>query len=131
MKIVAFSFFIIASAILSCTPTEEPLVCHLYGYARSAADSTTGINNLILQIKDMDPYDISTARIRETTTRANDTLDGFFEMDSVCYGTTNSQGTGYVVIHLDSVQNNSPWPDHYWAPTILGEVDTIVVYVSD
>lgn len=128
-KFTIFTFLIIIFTV-HCTTTDEPLVTHLYGYIRNASDSTTGINGLILQIRDINPYDFNYARIREDTTRTEDSLDGFFEMDSVVYGTTGQQGTGYVAIFLDSLQNPG-WSSWIWYPTLFGEIDTIILYLEN
>ena len=65
----------------------------------------TGINNIILTVGDINPDDITEMRIRKVTTESYDTLNGHWEMDSVCYGTTRQQGTGYVRITLDTLDN--------------------------
>jgi len=127
MKKAALIVLLIALLVTNCLKEDEPILCHLYGWAKSESDST-GINNLILQIKDINPDDIYYLRIRETTTRNEDSVAGFFEMDSVCYGLTYQQGTGFVTIKVDSMQNPA-CSTQYWAPTIVGAVDTIILYV--
>ena len=128
MKKAALIVLFIAILVTNCLKEDEPVLCHLYGWAKSESDSTIGINNLILQIRDINPYNINYLRIRETNTRNEDSVAGFFEMDSVCYGLTNQQGTGFVTIKVDSMQNPA-CSTQYWAPTIVGAVDTIILYV--
>lgn len=113
-----------------CVQKEEPLFCHLYGYVRLASDSTTGVNGITLRIWDLDPEDPTVYRStpRETdTTRTEDGIAGFFEMDSVVYGTDKNQGQ-IVSIAIDSLQNPG-WTSQVHWPMIDGEVDTIIVYI--
>ncbi len=120
--------FLAVLFFLNCMKEEVPVLCHLYGWVKDEADSTTGINNFVLQIKDINPYTLQSLRIREITTRTDDSTYGFFEMDSVCYGTTNQQGTGYVTIFADSIKNPG-WESRYWSPRIVGDIDTIILYI--
>jgi hypothetical protein len=114
-----------------CTQHEEPLFCHLYGYVRLATDSTTGVNGITLRIWDLDPENPIQYRSppRETVTRTEDNIPGFFEMDSVVYGTDKNQGQ-FVSIAIDSLQNPG-WTSQVHWPLINGEVDTIVIYIVD
>jgi hypothetical protein len=112
------------------TEEEEIYFTHLYGYAREEADSITGLNNLILKIRDLNPDDLDYWRTREVTTQTQDTLAGFFEIDSVVHGTSQQQGTGYVAIFLDSLQNPQ-WSSQLWYPTLFGPADTIILYVFE
>jgi len=120
-RIVLILGAIIIMIALNCGEEEEPLFCHVYGWVRRTADST-GINNLNVKIRDMDPDNLAVGRERETTTSTNDSLDGFFEMDSVCYGTSQRQGTGYVRIVV--AETDTSFPDIY------GAMDTIELYIS-
>jgi hypothetical protein len=117
-------------AVQCATGEEEAYFTHLYGYVRSETDSTTGVNGLILKIRDLNPNDIDYWRIREITTQTQDTLAGFFDVDSVVHGTSHQQGTGYVAIFLDSLENPQ-WPSQLWYPTLFGPVDTIILYVLE
>ena len=112
-----------------CTQKEEPLFCHLYGYVRLASDSVTGVNGISLRIWDLDPEDPTVYRhsARETITRTEDALPGFFEMDSVVYGTDKNQES-FVRIVIDSLQNPG-WTSQIHWPFIEGEVDTVIVYI--
>ncbi|KPK64721.1 hypothetical protein AMJ83_00575 [candidate division WOR_3 bacterium SM23_42] len=114
-----------------CTQEEEPLFCHLYGYIILASDSVTGVNGITLRIWDLDPEDPTDYRRtpRETVTRTEDSLPGFFEMDSVVYGTDKNQGS-FVRIVIDSLQNPG-WTSQVHWPFIEGEVDTAIVYIVD
>lgn len=114
-----------------CTQKEEPLFCHLYGYVREASDSVTGVDGITLRIWDLDPEDPTEYRPtpRETVTRTEDSLSGFFEMDSVVYGTDKNQGS-YVRIVIDSLQNPG-WTSQVHWPFIEGEVDTVIVLIVD
>ncbi|MBE0432614.1 hypothetical protein IBX73_04005 [candidate division WOR-3 bacterium] len=116
-------FFI---TVFNCATEEEPLICHLYGYV-VRNDNQTGINNLVLKIYDINPYDLNIGRLRETTTRVQDSIDGFFEMDSVYYGTTKRQGN-LVTIGIDSTQNPG-YPSQYYTPFIDGEIDTVIISI--
>lgn len=126
-RTTVLTLFLVLS-ILNCTTQGEPLISHLYGYLKNESDST-GVNNIVLKIRDINPYDVNLSRVREDTTRTEDSQDGFFEMDSVCYGTTEQQGTGYVAIFADSLLNPG-WPSQYWWPSIAGDVDTIIIYIA-
>ncbi|MGB3340247.1 MAG: hypothetical protein WBB37_02055 [bacterium] len=127
-KIMILQFFI-ALVCLSCTDTEEPFLSHIYGWAYRASDST-GINGLTIRIRDIDAYDVTQVRDRTTVTEIMDSLDGYFELDSVCHGTTSIQGIGYVIMFIDSVDNPN-WPDTNWFPDIRGPVDTVTFYLED
>ncbi|MBA7664264.1 hypothetical protein ES703_72321 [subsurface metagenome] len=61
--------------------------------------------------------------------RYENSFPGFFEMDSVCYGTTKQQGR-IVFIVIDSTENPG-WPSQGWYPDIYGDVDTIILYIND
>ncbi len=120
--------FALSVTVLGCTEAEEPYICHLYGYVRTdPSNSLTGINNLVLKIYDINPYDISNIRMRETTTGVQDSIPGFFEMDSVCYG-TSKRGGNLVTVFIDSTLN--PYPTQYHTPFISGEVDTIIIEIA-
>ncbi len=113
--------------IFNCTQEQgEPYFCHLYGFLKSAEDSL-GVNSILLQIKDLDPDNTHKYRIRETTTRTVDSLAGFFEMDSVCYGTTTMEGE-FVQIYVDSTKNPD-WATQLWIPKIWSEVETLTLYL--
>ena len=130
MKKTILFIILVAIFTLHCTSEEEPLICnHLYGWLINEEDSVTGVNDIVLEIKDRKPDDLSQWRIREDTTRTEDSLMGFFEMDNVCYGTTFSQGVGNVVIRADSTKNPG-WPTQFWSPTIRGDIDTIILYIT-
>ena len=131
MKKIVLSIFAIAVIFLHCTTTdEEPLLCHLYGWVIEEEDSTTGVNNLLLKIWHINPDDLSQLVLLDTVrTRTEDSQGGFFEMDSVCYGTTKQQGH-FVTIIVDSTQNPG-WHTQFWYPDIYGEVDTITLYITE
>jgi copper chaperone CopZ len=120
---------IIVLACLSCADTDEAFLSHVYGWAYTKSDST-GINDLTIRIRDINAYDLSQLRERTIITETMDSLDGYFELDSVCYGTTSIQGIGYVIIFIDSVDNPN-WPDTNWFPDIRGPVDTVIFYLED
>lgn len=120
------SFLIIL--VMSCAEEEEPFFSHLSGWVRREVDSV-GVNGLFLQIRDIDPDHLDQFRVRTTTTMAQDSLDGYFEIDSVLYGTSQKQGTGYVAIIADSLYNNN-WPSHIWYPNIAGDVAEVILYIS-
>ena len=114
-------------SVFSCTQEQgEPYFCHLYGFLKSAEDSM-GVNNILLQIKDLDPNNTDKYRIRETRTETVDSLVGFFEMDSVCYGTTTMEGE-FVQIYVDSIENPG-WATQFWVPKIRTEVETLTLYL--
>ena len=115
---------------------EEPFICHLYGYTQRIRvindsipiyDTLSGVNGLILRIYDIDPYDITSGRLRYDTTETRDSIPGCFEMDSVCYGTTNNQGN-LVSIGIDTTENPG-WNTQYRTPDIYGDVDTVLIYL--
>jgi len=126
MKNLMIFAFLIAILALNCTTEEEPFICHLYGWV---IHDTTGVNNIKLKIWDINPYNVDQMRARETITRYENSFPGFFEMDSVCYGTTKQQGR-IVFIVIDSTENTG-WPSQGWYPDIYGDVDTIILYIND
>jgi hypothetical protein len=126
MKKLMIFAFLIAILALNCTTEEEPLVCHLYG---RVIHDTTGVNDIKLKIWDINPYNVDQMRSRETTTRDENSTPGFFEMDSVCYGTTRRQGS-IVSVVVDSTDNPG-WPSQIWQPDIYGDIDTIILYIND
>ncbi len=120
-KIIFLIIFIFV--IFDCAKKEELYFTHLYGWAKY--DTLGGINGLKLVIRDIRPDDTDYYRFRSVTTGySNDSLPGFFEMDSVCYGTSNFQGGQIVAVLLDSVDNPG-WPRQYWYLTLSGGVDTV------
>jgi hypothetical protein len=129
-KLIIITVFTVLLGVQCATEEEVPYFTHLYGYAREEADSTTGINGLILKIRDINPDDVNYWRTREVTTHTQDALHGFFEIDSVVYGTSQQQGTGYIAIFLDSLQNLQ-WPSQIWYPTVFGLADTTILYVVE
>jgi hypothetical protein len=129
MKIIMPILFLTILGCLSCTDAETPFLSHVYGWAYRMSDST-GINGLTIRIRDIDAYDLGHMRDRTVLTETVDSLDGFFELDSVCYGTSHVQGIGYVIMFIDSV-DNPVWPDTSWLPDIRGPVDTIIFYLED
>ena len=129
MKRALLLLFLIIVVIIGCTDAEEPFLSHITGWAYRTSDST-GINGLTIRIRDIDVYDLSQLRDRTIVTETKDLLDGYFELDSVCFGTTSIQGIGYVVIFIDSIDNPN-WPDTNWFPDIRGPEDTIIFYLED
>lgn len=129
MKKIVLSIFAIAIISLHCATEEEPYFCHLYGWLISADDSTSGVNDVLLKIWHLNPDDFTQYVLLDTfRTRTENSLDGFFERDSVCYGTTEQQGR-FVTIVVDSVDNPT-WHTQLWQPDIYGEVDTITIYIQ-
>lgn len=128
MKKIGLVVLFITLFSLQCAEEEEELFfSHLSGWIRNEADSV-GVNGLFLQIRDIDPDHLDQLRERTTTTTM-DLLDGYFEMDSVLYGTSEMQGSGYVSIIADSVYNED-WPLHIWFPNISAEVQAVTLYIS-
>jgi hypothetical protein len=128
-KIILLSIIAVSIIVVGCTEEEEiPLICHLYGYIRDD-DTQQGIDNMVIQIIELvNPYDINSNRIRYDTTMMHDSIPGFFEMDSVCYGTNKRQGTGMVSIGIDSTLNPA-YLSRIYPIDITGSVDTVYVYV--
>ncbi len=127
-KIMIFSFLVVI-VTLNCAIEGEPIICHLYGWIIEEDDSTTRVNDIKLRIWDINPYNVSQMRARETITRTENSFPGFFEMDSVCYGTTKQMGR-IVSIVIDSTENTGR-PSQGWSPDIYGDVDTIILYIYD
>lgn len=116
--------------IITCAQKEEPYFTHLCGWVKYPGSSDTlGINDIILQIIDINPDDVNRSRIRETTTKSVDSLPGFFEMDSVCYGTSGYQGSQTVVVRVDSTKNPG-WPTQWQYLDLNGGIDTVVLYLT-
>jgi hypothetical protein len=129
MKKITLLLFLFMFVSINCTDDEEPLLSHVYGWAYKTSDST-GINGLILKIRDINPHDLEVLRNRTLTTQTKDSLPGYFEIDSVCYGTTKIQGTTYVTMFIDSVDNPT-WSDTAWYPNLRGPVDTVIIYLGN
>lgn len=123
-----FKLFSLAIAIififLACPQKETPYFSHVYGWLRYNELDTVGTNNVILQIRDIDPENTAYFRNRSDTTMIHDSHGGFFEMDSVCYGTSGYLSSDIVRILCDSLQNPG-YKTLIWFPTIMGGVDTI------
>ena len=126
-KLAIFTLFFVCFVALNCTgEDEEPMICHLYGYMINN-DTQTGVNGLVVRIVDINPYDLAQSRLRYDTTMTQDSIPGFFEMDSVCYGTTKRQGNLVSIgIHED---DNPGWPSQFYTPDIFGDVDTVHIYI--
>lgn len=129
MKKIVLLSILLAVITLNCTEEEEPLICYLYGWVKRETDST-GVNDLLLRIRDINPNDVNQWRERNTTTRTEDSIPGFFEMDSVCYGTSKMQGIGYVTIIVDN-DSNPGWTTQYWQPNVYGAIDTVILYIKE
>ncbi|MGB7055474.1 MAG: hypothetical protein WBE28_09165 [bacterium] len=126
-KVLFCSFLLLFLVAIDCGgEEEEPLICHLYGYMINN-DNQQGVNNLIVRIYDINPYNVNSGRLRYDTTMTQDSIAGFFEMDSVCYGTSKRQGN-LVTIGLDGTENPN-WPNQFYTPDIFGEVDTVFIYI--
>jgi hypothetical protein len=120
----------ICAAMIQCADDPgDPFYTDIYGWIRKSSDST-GVNGLNLRIYDIDPEDLNNTRIRERTTAVYDSIDGFFQIDSVIFGTTKMQGVGYVSIVVDST-NNPGWPSQIWQPSLRGSVDSIILYINE
>ena len=129
MKLIGLVALCIGFLALSCAGEDEELFfSQLSGWVRNEADSL-GVNDLFLQIRDIDPDNLSQLRERTTTTMTEGSLDGYFEMDSVLYGTSEFQGSGYVSIIADTAHNDD-WPYHIWFPNISDEVAAVTLYIS-
>ncbi|MEO0136398.1 MAG: hypothetical protein ABIL39_04010 [candidate division WOR-3 bacterium] len=119
----AILFIILAFVSFTCTRKEELYFTHLYGWLRY--DTLGGINGLKILVRDINPENTDYFRFRPTITGYSpDSLPGFFEMDSVCYGTTSLQGSQIVAVLLDSTDNPG-WPRQYWYLSLSGGVDTV------
>jgi hypothetical protein len=114
---------------INCTEDEEPLYCHVYAWVRDSADST-GVDGLVLKVIDLDPDNLSAFRQNTVTTTTHDQLQGFFEIDSLVYGTDKRQGSALVTFVADTLDNPS-WQYTVWHPVISGDVDTAILYISD
>lgn len=107
----------------------DPFYTDIYGWIQNINDST-GVSGLYLRIYDIDPNDLESSRMRERTTAEHDSVNGYFEIDSVIYSTTRMQGVGYVSIVVDST-TNPDWPSQLWQPTLRGGIDSIVLYIHE
>jgi hypothetical protein len=127
LALVSFAVLVIAN----CSGEDAvPLFSDVSGWLRQSDSLTAGINGVILTVGDIDPDDIARMRIRKVTTQEHDTLGGYWEMDSVCYGTTLQQGTGYVRITLDTLDNPTR-PYRVWLPNVFGPADTVILYMEE
>lgn len=127
MKKIIF-FTVIAIVVFNCTKKEELYFTHLYCWVKQ---DTIGINGLKLLVRDINPERTDYFRFRPVTTSFSpDSLPGFFEMDSVCYGTSNYQGSQIVAVLLDSVDNPG-WPRQFWYLTLSGGVDTVELQLKE
>ena len=115
--------------ILACSENEDLYFTHLYGWVKSRIDSS-GRNNMVLSVGDINPENPNQNRLRDTTSAYNsDSLPGFFEMDSVCFATSSRQGSEIVGIAFDSTKN-SGWPTQFQFFDLYGPVDTVIYYLS-
>lgn len=128
MKKVIMLCVVVAMCTVHCTEEEEPLYSHVYGWIKTVTDSS-GVNGLILKVIDLDPDNIPALRQRQVTTTTHDLLAGFFEIDSVVYGTDQRQGTMYVTFIADSLDNPN-WPHTVWNPNVSSDVDSVILYIS-
>jgi len=113
---------VIAFTLFNCTHKEELYLTHLYGWVKY---DTTYINGIVLVVRDINPENTAYYRFRtDTTNYSTDSLPGFFEMDSVCYGTSSYQGSQIVAVLVDSTDNPG-WPKQYWYLNLSGSVDTV------
>ncbi len=129
MKKITILLFLFMFVCINCTDGEEPLLSYVYGWAYKTSDST-GINGLTIKIRDINPHDLEVLRDRTLITQTKDSLPGYFEIDSVCYGTTKIQGVTYVTMFIDSVDNPT-WSDTAWYPNLRGPVDTVIIYLGN
>jgi hypothetical protein len=130
MKTYILLGFISLLVMMHCADDDVPLFSDVSGWLRQDDSTTAGINNIILTVGDIDPDDITSMRTRKVTTQPKDTLGGYWEMDSVCYGTTQQQGTGYVRIILDTL-DNPVYNYRVWLPNIFGPADTIILLYEE
>jgi hypothetical protein len=128
MKIFYVILAMMCCISMRCTDDPgEPFYTDIFGWIQKSSDST-GVNGLNLRIYDIDPNDLTGTRMRERTTAEYDSVDGYFEIDSIIYSTTTMQGVGYVTIVVDSTTNPN-WPSQLWQPSLKGGVDSIVLYI--
>src|SRR4030042_1578823 len=113
---------------IMCTKEEIAYFCHLYGYLKDVTDST-GIDSMQIDIYDINPAQTNQVRIRAVTSETRDSISGFIELDSVCWGTSQMQGIGYVTIRIDSTKNPG-YPNKIWQPDLHTAVDTIELYIG-
>ncbi len=111
-----------------CAREEQTYFCHLFGYIRDVTDST-GIDDMVIDIYDIDPERTNQSRQRTVTSETRDSISGFFELDSVCWGTSQMQGVGYVTIRVDSTKNPG-YPSETWQPDLHTAVDTVVLMID-
>jgi hypothetical protein len=111
----------LALMFVNCGGDDEPYFCHLYGYIRDAS-TNAGVDSLTFGL-----MEVITGRLRYYTTMAHDTTHGYFEVDSVLYGTSSVQGSSMVAVVIDD--SLSPgWLSRTYYIDVDGPVDT--VYVS-
>lgn len=121
--IILFVFLI---TFLNCFQKEKLYFTHLYGWVKY---DTTAINGIILRVRDINPEDPTHFRFRaDTTGYSPDSLLGFFEMDSVCYATSEFQGSRIVAVLVDSLENPG-WPSQYWYLDLSGGIDTVELHL--
>ena len=130
MKKYSLLGFLSILVIMHCAEEDIPLFSDVSGWLRQSESDSTGINDAILTVNDINPDDIATTRMRKVTTHEEDSLGGYWEMDSVCFGTSRQQGTGYVRITLDTLDNPT-YPYRVWRPNIYGPADTIILYMQE
>ncbi len=129
MKKIGF-FLPIILLCIACTESEIPYFTHIYGRLKLQGTDSTFIGGVILQISDLNPADLSRFRIREVTTAMPDSILGYFEMDSVCYGTSAKMNNEIVSVYCDSIKNPA-FPSLLWYPEIHGHngVDSIILNI--
>jgi hypothetical protein len=128
-KILLFSILTISITTFNCIEEEEtPILCHLYGYLKNN-NTQQGVDGIIFQIIEYyNPYNLSVGRVRYDTTKTQDSIPGFFEMDSVCYGTSKHQATGLVSLAIDDSLNPG-WDERIYLLYIDGAACTVEVFI--
>jgi hypothetical protein len=127
-----FRFILLAIVVFfiffGCPQKETPYFSHVYGWVRGVSFESTGVNGVVLQIRDINPENPEAYRYVEVTTQTLGSRIGSFDLDSVCYGTSGYMTSELVRIYCDSLKNPA-WKTQWWFPTIMGELDSITLNI--
>jgi hypothetical protein len=126
-KALLFSLLLLFVVATNCGgEEEEPYICHLYGYIRNS-NTQQGVDSLMFGLLEtINPYNINTSRLRYFMTVMQDSMHGYFEIDSVCYGTSKRQGSDLVLVVISDTLSPG-WISNNYFIDIDGPVDTVYV----
>ncbi|HIE05781.1 MAG TPA: hypothetical protein EYP58_03165 [bacterium (Candidatus Stahlbacteria)] len=110
----------IAVLIFGCNE-PKPIFTDIIGQTKDTT-SLNGVNSIIVILRDLNPDDRISWRIRRDTTEDLDGDPGWYEFDDVCYG--DETYITYVILGVDSSDNEN-YESRQYNVTVSGPVDTV------